>query len=216
MITVPQKVEEILNKSPFYKRLIAKNLLNISQFARTIKPQIEEELFKDVSEASVVMALKRVANKLRYEEVVDYSKYYGDISLKSGLSEFTFYNSNTLFICIEKLLKNATDHEGKYLTFVKGAWQTTIIISGNLHESLKKIFKNEKIVKDFFNLSSVTVQLQNSYIDEPGVIAYLLDVLAFDGVNVIEVVSTYSELTFIIADSEVEQAFRVINRIKQG
>lgn len=215
MTTVPQKVEELVNQSPFYKRLIAQDLLNISQLARKFKPQVEEALFKDVSEASIVMALKRLSHRIRYESKINYAKHFGDISLKSGLTELTYKNSASLYVSIEKLLNKASQNESAYITFVKGAWQTTIIASTALVDTIREIFSKESLEVEFPNLSAVTIQLGNEHINEPGIIAYMLDMLAFEGVNVMEVVSTFDELTVIIRDEEVERAFGIMNRVKK-
>lgn len=213
MITVPQKVEEYITKSPFIKMMISEGIINLSQFARSIKPQLEVELKKTISDASIIMSLKRISEQLRFAKKIDYRNHLGDITLKSGLIELTFKNSKTLNRHLESLLNKTSDEE--YVTFVKGAWQTTLILSKTLEQTVKSIFSTELQESEFTQLSSITINLINQHIEEPGVVAYILNVLAWQGVNIIEVVSTFSELTVIIEDKDVQNAFGIIHGLKR-
>ena len=60
MITIPQVVEEIIQRQPFLIDMINDGLINHSSLARKIKPEIEEKLYKTVQLGAVVMALKRL------------------------------------------------------------------------------------------------------------------------------------------------------------
>lgn len=212
MITVPQKVAEYITTSPFIKMMISEGIINLSQFARSIKPQLESELKKAISDASIIMSLKRISEQLRFVEKIDYRNHLGDITLKSGLIELTFRNSKTLNRHLESLLHKTSDEE--YVTFVKGAWQTTLILSKTLEQTVKSIFSTELQESEFTQLSSITINLINQHMEEPGVVAYILNVLAWQGVNIIEVVSTFSELTVIIEDKNVQKAFGIVHGLK--
>ncbi len=212
MTTVPEKTKEIVLSSSFYRKGIAEGLINLSSLARVLKPRIEKELMKNVSEASIVMALKRLSLEITYTNKKDFGKHLGDITLKSGLVEFTYKNSENLYFKIHKLLKNI-DNE-VYLTFVKGVWQTTIIASKSLSSEIIKTFQKEALQTSYKNLSSITVKLIDNHIEEPGIMAFVLDYLAWEGVNIIEVVSTFDELTIIINDVYVSRAFEVIKDLK--
>ncbi len=215
MITVPQKVDEIVKRSPFLMSLMSEGLINISSMARKMKPEIQDSLIKKVSDASIIMALKRLSMNLQYVDKKDFSKHLGDISLKSGLFESTYKNSKTLYEKIERLLNKVSKNDAVYLTFVKGVWQTTLIASKSVKDDVFRIFEDEELETYFDDLSGITVKLINEHILEPGIIAYVLDNLAWQGVNVLEVVSTFDELTVIIEDKDVETAFGLINRMKR-
>ena len=56
-------VEEIIKKSPFLEEALAEGIINLSSLSRQIKPEIDEELHKDVQIGAIVMALKRLSPK---------------------------------------------------------------------------------------------------------------------------------------------------------
>lgn len=214
MTTVPEKTKEIVLGSNFYRKGISEGVINLSSLARIIKPDIEKALLKDVSEASVVMALKRISADLTYDKKVDFKTHFGDVTLKSDLIEFTYKNSEDLYKKMENLLAQLEKYEDIYLTFVKGVWQTTIIASSSIKNPIEKMFKEETLQSSYGNLSSITVKLVNNHIAQPGIIAFALDTLAWMGVNIVEVVSTFDELTVIIEKESVVKAFEVINNLK--
>ncbi len=47
----------------------------------------------------------------------------------------------------------------------------------------------------------------------PGVYSYILKALAWEGINVVEVVSTLNEFTIILEDKKIDSAFAVIKRL---
>jgi hypothetical protein len=61
MITVPEVVQDIIQKTPFLEEGLQKNIINLSSLARYIKPEVEERTFKEVGESAIVMALQTSA-----------------------------------------------------------------------------------------------------------------------------------------------------------
>lgn len=59
-LTTPQHVEQIVRRSPFLVNAMTNNLINLSALARSLQPEIEKTLNKKASEASIMMALKRL------------------------------------------------------------------------------------------------------------------------------------------------------------
>lgn len=209
MITVPQKVEEIIGNSPYLEQALAENLINLSSLARKIKPQIEKDLFKDVTEASIVMALKRfvkVVGKKTYSE--DYNKYFGDITVRSNLIEFAFVNSPSLTGKIRDLMTETPDDV--FLTWTRGIYETTIIVSRKMAREVGGLFRDEVMKYEGANLSSITIKLPEQNIFEPGVYYTVLKKLAWEGININEVISTYTELTIILASNDVDRAFSAL------
>ncbi|MDQ6985266.1 MAG: hypothetical protein Q9M91_05535 [Candidatus Dojkabacteria bacterium] len=210
MTTIPTKVQEIVERSVFIKDAISKGLLNLSAYSREIKPKIEQSLMKSASEASILMALKRYSESIHYEDLKlpDFSKHYGEISLRSGLFEITYTNSKTLYSKISELYKMIP--ENAYLTFIKGVWQTTLIASLDIKDEIIGALKNEEIETEWSKLSSMTIKLKAGHIEQPGIISHVLQILSWEGINIIEVVSTWDELTIILQNSQVELAFKTI------
>ena len=211
MISTSQVIEELIRKSPFLEEGLTRGFINHSSLARKFRPQVERRLMKGVTEGAIIMALKRLSGKLTKRQLnKNLLKELGDITIRSNLVDITFSNSPTLIKAQEKLLAKITGKNGDFLTISHGTKEVTLIASRNLVDDIKEIFKNEKRISSFSNLSSITIKLapQTSHI--PGVYYTILKLLAWDGINVTEIVSTYTELTIVLENKDIDRAFSVL------
>lgn len=213
MIAIPSAVKKIVNKSPYIRDGIYNDLINLSGLARKIQPEVESICKKKTSEGAVMMALKRLSEEIKYTEKVnkiDYSTFVDEISIKSNLIERTYTNSSSLQNRLSILTENIGSN---YFTFIKGTKQTTIIASSNLKDEIESILKNENTETSIDNLSAVIISMSNNHIDSPGLIAFLLNQVAWLGINLVEAVSTFDELSIIIEDKHVEEVFSAFHNL---
>ncbi|MBI2019428.1 hypothetical protein HYS95_02025 [Candidatus Daviesbacteria bacterium] len=111
-------------------------------------------------------------------------------------------------------LFNALDNrQDVFCALSQGARETTFIVSAEVKDHIKKIFQNETKVSEISNLSSVTIRLPKEVVYILGVYYQILKRLAFENINVIEILSTYTEITVIIDTRDVEKAFSVLKKI---
>jgi len=73
-----------------------------------------------------------------------------------------------------------------------------------------KLYKDEKIISEIADLSSITVKFPVDIINTSGVYYTILKILAWENIDITEVVSTYSEITIILKKDYVERAFGLI------
>lgn len=215
MITIQSAVEEIVSKSPYLESALASGIVNSSALTRQIKKEIENRLLKDVHEGAVIVAINRLANNLKRKQsqIKSFSKNIGDIAVKSNLIEFTFVNSPTLIDRQRKLLEKISTQKGNFLTFTQSLYQTTLIANSVFEEEIKKNFREERLLSNFTKLSAVTLTLSEETVKTPGVYNFILNKLAWFGINVIEVVSSFTELNLIVEDTEVDRAFSVLKNL---
>ena len=79
---------------------------------------------------------------------------------------------------------------------------------------IDKYFENEFLVKKLENLSSVSIKLPNENISIPGIYYFIFQRLSWEGVNIIEVISTSNEFTILVDEDYVNTAFKVIKDLK--
>lgn len=187
-------------------------IINSSALAREIKAQIQKTLYKTVEIGALAMAIKRLETKLRKEKVKlePLLKIFGDITVRLNLSEFTFINTPSLAGKQKELLQELGNEKNIFLTATQSLVQTTLIINSQFKNKLEKIYQGEKIISNIDNLSAITLTLSEETIKTPGVYYAILKTLAWYGINIIEVVSSFNELTIILESSSVDQAFSVL------
>jgi hypothetical protein len=215
MITIAEAVKEIVKNSPLLDEGISMGIINYSSLARSIKPQIEEKVFKTVQVGAIVMALKRFSKNVTFKssQVKHIFEKDPDMIVRSHLVEYTIANSATL---IEKhrMFFNKVGHEHKYFFIItQGVFETAMIISSELKTLVDQNFKDEKIISQMEGLSSITIQLPPENVTTPGLYGHILKALGWEGINVIDVSSTATEFTLILKDQDVDRAFSALKKL---
>lgn len=216
MITISQLVEESVMKSPFLEEGIARGLINFSALARELKPQFEARLFKDIETGSIIMALKRFSERLaskkdsRLSEVL---KNLTDFSVRSNIVSYTFANSLSIGVSQQKVMLAAKSIPNSFLTITDGIFETAFFASANIENILNNELKTETLKNKQSNLSSLTIIIPKEALEVPGVYYSILKSLAFEGINFMEVVSSYTELTIFLKSEDTEKAFAVLKKL---
>lgn len=214
MITVAQSVEDIVISTPFLSDALAKGLVNASGFARMYKQDIEDTTMKKVTEGSIIMALKRLMKKKqRAPKVTNVFEGIPDIIVRSNLFELTVENKPELLHKQRKILDYSTETPTSLVTITHGVFETTIIGSRNLMQKIRKLYDEKSIISTVENISAITIKFPKNILYTPGVIYTILNLLTWKGINLVEVVSTYSELTLIIEQKDVDRVFSLTQKL---
>ena len=212
MISISQVAEELIRRAPSLETALASDIINYSSLARNLKPQIEKKLLKEVKEGAIVMALKRVSLKLREslpkgEEILN---MLGDITIRSNLVDYTFLSSPTLGIAQNRIIEKTKDRKDIFMTITHGISQITIVASQSLAADIKEIFKAETPICTLENLSSLTIKIPLEATKMPGVLYSILKLLAWEGISLTEMISTFTELSIILDNKDIERAFSLL------
>lgn len=212
MITVADAVANIVKHSPLLEEGLSRGLMNTSAVARDLREEVEKRTFKGVTEGAIIMSLQRLSatlHKLSYSPRV----FEGtpDMVIRSNLFEYTIANSLTLTGKQQQLLTLVGGRSNRdFLTITSGVFETTIIASDNLYDNIHTILQGEMAQGEIRGLASITLRLTKDIVVAPGSYVQILRLIAWEGINVIEVVSTYLELTLILKQEEVDRAFSVL------
>ncbi len=93
----------------------------------------------------------------------------------------------------------------------QGIETLTIVVEENQVEPIASIMK-EKILDKKDKLAFVIVKSSQEIVDTPGVVAYLGNLLALEGINLIEMMSSHTETCFIVDEGD---ALRTIDAIRK-
>jgi aspartokinase len=211
--------EELINRSPFLREAMSENLINISSLARKLRPEIEKNLKKEVNEGAIVMAIKRMPPGYYHQldlKIKNVMGEIGDILVRSNLTNFTFENSETLKEKQLELVNILNKENDSFFAITRGITETTLIVNDGHIETIEKLFKKEKITSNTKNLASVTVKLPSINIELHGVYYYILKHLAWDGINITEIISTSNEFTTVVSQSDIDRAFSILMKLKRN
>lgn len=215
MFTIPELVKELVLASPYLEENLSQGLINGSALARQLKPEIEKRLYRQVQLGAIVTALNRLSKKLASKSNKNNlsNLKLGDISVRSNIVEYTFVHSPTLVDKQRDFLHLIEDDKTAFVTFSQGIFETTIFASSSLESTITEVFKRENLKAKFTNLSSVTLILPKEVVYVPGVYYSILKLLAWNGINFIEVISSYTELTIFLEKNNVDKAFSALKKL---
>lgn len=217
MKTISAVVENYIKKKPFLQSALAQGIINLTSLSRIVKPEIEEELGKDIRNGAIVMALKRLSDDLEFRathKIVKVLKNIGEITVRSNLSDYTFLSSETILSRQAKLLEEVNKNQDIFYTSSRGVNEINIVVSNSLDTTVEELFAQERLTQKEHNLSSVTVKLPAENVSVPGIYYFIFQRLAWEGIVLYEVISTTNEFTILVNDSQVDVAFKTIKDLK--
>lgn len=219
MLSIPVAVEEVIKKKPFLEGALVDGLVNLSALARQIKPEVEEKIGKPVNDSAVIMALNRLVPRLELMSAMKVAKVVenmGDIIVRSNLADYTFVNTSTLYTLQAKLLNEVHSLKNVFCTFSQGIYETTLVVSDSISPLVEEIFAGENLIVKNTDLSLITIKLPSDNTICPGVYYYLFKELAWDNINVVEVISTSNEFTIVVSDKDIHRAFSILMEAKRN
>ena len=219
MNSIGKVTEDLINRSPFLREAMTDDLINISALARKLRPEIEEIIGKEVKEGAIIMAIKRMTPGLYHRLNLKITKVMGDLGdflVRSNLIDYTFENSDSLKTKQSELIQEINKDNDSFFALCKGITETTFIVNSQKKEDVERIFKNEKLKSNTNDLASVTVKLPKINTEIYGIYYYILKHLAWEGINIIEIVSTSNEFTVVVKQDDVDKAFKILMQIKRG
>jgi len=217
MKTISAVVEHYIKKKPFLQSALAQGIINLTSLSRIVKPDIEEELGKNVRNGAIVMALKRLSDDLEFRathKIVKVLKNIGEITVRSSLTDYTFLSSETILGQQAKLLEKVNENQDIFYTSSRGVNEINIVVSNSLDATVENLFQGERCTQKADNLSSVTVKLPSENVSVPGIYYFIFQRLAWEGIVLYEVISTTNEFTILVNDDQVDVAFKTIKDLK--
>jgi len=132
------------------------------------------------------------------------------MTVRSNLQEYTFLRSPTTVGNLKRLLEVVERSRDHLFTFTQGAFEVTVIISSDMGCHISEIFSLEKLISHIENLSAIIIKLPDESVSTPGTHYSIMKQLAWNNINVVEVVSTFSEYTLVLDKHQVDRAFSVL------
>ena len=215
MVTVSHIVKKIISEQPFVEEALGEGIISVANLAEHVLPKIEKELNKKIKHAAVVMALRRYS-----EEIAEHRKkskscdYNGEILMKTNICDFTVVKSPSLLAKLKTLYNLVNFERGDTLNVILGNNEASIVINEKYAEKLSKFLSGERILNKEYGLVALTIIFTaDDFLHTPGIIFNAVRKLAWDNINIFEIVSTMTELTFILNKKDSMKAYNVLQEM---
>ncbi|RTL38028.1 MAG: hypothetical protein EKK48_22270 [Candidatus Melainabacteria bacterium] len=211
MLKVTDIVRNILFSSEPELTILSRRLLNLSAYAKRIQPEVEKRARKSVQVGSIVVALSRISQELTDEDPLLPAVKLDGIAVKSNLAEVAFNKTPSNKLKAQKLIVDKELSHADFFTVTYGASEISVFAPMTLMPSISKSFRPEKPKLLLENLAALTVQFGDEYIDTPNMYFALLRSVAVKRINIVELISTFTELTFLVRQSDLNELFQIMN-----
>ena len=207
MLKISDSIKELIENNSFFNFGIYYKLLNLTRVAKFIKPHIEAKTKKKVTENAILMSLSRIQNETR-KKIKDSDFKIENMIIHSDLCTMTFYNTKETHERINKIYSKILNDRG-FMTITEGSNEITIIFENRFLEKIKKeTLEKPKYSKE--KISSICIKFNSKYIKIPGLLYLILQQIALQNLNIIELNSTETEIILYLETKDIKNAFDTI------
>lgn len=216
MIKISNVVREILYSSEIALSAFNDGYLNLSGYAKAIRKEVETRTKKPVRVGSIVVALsrlKKTTGKTGKRKPLLPEVAIEDLSVKSGLVEVAFDRTAGNLARLRELYRDSRINASDFFMVTQGTGEITIVALETALPHIINVTRPAKPKAMIRNLVGLTARFDERYLAIPNVIFVFVRQLALKHINIVEIVSTYTELTFIIDEKDLQEAFLALNEL---
>lgn len=213
MVTVSKTVEKLVKENAFIEEALIRGIVNYVALAEELHPHVSRLMNEQVAPAAIVMALRRVRETLKksepYRPTFD---PHADIIVTSDLFEITFKKSPRVLASLKDVYEQI-DSERDFITATQGRNEITVIANKRNQGKVLQCFSKEKILSECTGLASLGITLPAHAIDETGYFYLITRAFTWEGIPLVELVSSFTELHIIVHEKHVPKAFIILKDV---
>jgi hypothetical protein len=211
MIKIADAVRIIIRSDETAYEALRKGFINANRYAELIQKKVEQKTRKPVKLGSVSAAIRRMESEVVSEKSIKQKIPLNGINVKSPLSELT-YSKMELDWSVIAHITSQISNPNSFWAITQGAQQVTFICSRDYYELLKREIDLE-IISDITGLGAVSCSFDVVYYPEPNLIYSLTSELAMGRIDLIEMISTYTEITFVVKTKDLKPTFSRLEKL---
>ncbi len=213
MVTISHVVQKLVNDRVFIQEAMSRGIISYGSLAEQLKPEIEEEIGREVKHHAIVMALRRYTETLKEMHKKITFDYTSEIIMKTDICDVAVFRSPSLLDKIKKIYDIVDFEKGDVLNVIHGRYEVSIVTNERYRERVIGFLKGEKVLNVEKDLTSLTLTYGKGFLHTPGVVFNVVRNIAWENINIIEVVSTNTELTFIIHKKDAIKGYNALEKL---
>ena len=205
-------VKDVINRSPFISEMLIQEVISFSNLASFIKPKVEQLYGGEVSNASIVMAIRRYAQDLKKQNKVSDGgrKIDYELSMKTSIYDVNIARSKAVIESLPDLYDQVHPESGDFLNVSIGEHEIVVTVSDKHRALIDEMVKKEKVIARESDMVALTIVFKDNFLETPGITYLATRKLAWENINIFEIVSTLNVLTFIIRRTDSLRAYGVL------
>ncbi len=210
MATIARVVEKMVKENPSLEIALSKDIISYSKLARYLHAEVEKEFGKKVTDSAMAAALKRMKEKSGRLYAPKKGEYYAlELGTSSNLAELSIGRTGRLPSIMKSIYEFPELGEGCIMHASHGNNQTTFVFSDRLERKMRALLSGEKLLSDLKRLAQLSIKFDEKMFRTTGFLVYVLKELAWNGIGVVEIVSTYTELIIIVREDDLMRSHQI-------
>lgn len=187
--------------------------MNFSKYARAIKLEVEKDTMKSVDEKTIVVNLSRLAGEIEKKDRDKKNIKLLHLYVHSNLEDLSYYKSNLILEQINQVRTEIPNIIETFFVITQGMSEINIIGEQNVVRDFKTKLSNNHPLYYKMDLVGISAKFSLNYLDVPNVLHEIGKKLALKNINIIEVVSTTSEINYILNKKDLDLAVSQITTL---
>lgn len=212
MITISSVVQRIISEDAIAYEALDRGLLNINAYARNIHAEVEEKCKKEVKVNTIVTALSRLGKSSENRRSMTPTFSMNSLTVKLNLVELALKKGEKS-TKVTNWLHNQPRKRDEFFLSIEGDKETDVIFSHSFLEGLKKeVDFTSDLNGEIHDLAAITLSYPSELTHIPNVGYTLMRALALKYINVVEVISSVSEITFLVDIEDVQISLEALKK----
>ncbi|AEC01905.1 hypothetical protein [Parasphaerochaeta coccoides] len=209
--SVSSCVKKIIDRTPFIQEMLIDGIISFSNYSASILEETTLLHGAPVKQAAIVMAVRRYADELRCKGAekipakVDY-----EIVMKTNIFDINLVRRDSFISRLFLLYQDISTEKGDFINVALGTHEISLVVSEKYRDAVENLVEGEQILTRMDDLVSLTLVFSGDFLQTPGIIHEAVRRLAWENINMIEIISTMNELTFVLKREDSMKAFSVL------
>jgi aspartokinase len=214
MIPISHVVNKLVDERIYLHEALCNGIASYGSVAKYLKPLIEKELGREVEHFAIVTALRRYADKIKIKfKDIEFKTKFSEVNLKTHIIDINVFKTADLFDKLKRFYDLINFEKGDILHVIYGRTHVAIVTNKRYKERILKLLQNQKIKKIEEDLVALSFTVGKERLEEPGVLFKLTRSLAWENINVVEIISVDLEVTFIVHRKDANKGFNALERL---
>lgn len=210
--TAAEVTRRYIEDHPSVRDCLGYNVVNFTSLARKIRSETGL-----ANQEAVEVAIRRYQRQMRSQpaletrvlEVVKASR----LEVRTRVAIVTARNDWDMLGKVLETGRALLKDRRHLLQLLQGPGALTILCEEDLLDSVLSAVGRRGTIGVHRPLSALTVRSPEVIVETPGVLAYLASALFRAGINSLELMSVYTDSTFVVGERDVLHAFQVLSGI---
>lgn len=217
MVTISHVVNKLVNEKIYLHEAMSKKIASYGSVARQLKPQIEKEMGKEVKNSAIITALRRYGDKInKKKDEVHFQSKYAEVNLKTHIIDINVLKTQDLFDKLKRFYDIIDFQRGDILHVIYGRTHVAIVTNERNKEKILNLLQHQKIKKIEEDQVALSFTVGKKRIDKPGVLFKVTRALAWENVNITEIISVDFEITFIVDKKDATKGYNTLEKLIEG